>query len=135
MSNKISEVFDLEPVKETLPPVVVDDNSVSEDIEEARANLKQLITTGNKALEYALDVAMQSESPRAFEVLTNMIKTLGDMNAQILDIHEKGNKITTKDKPQNINATQNNVTNNVVFKGTPADLATFIENMNNKDKG
>jgi hypothetical protein len=135
MSNKISEVFDLEPVKETLPPVVVDDNSVSEDIEEARANLKQLISTGNKALEYALDVAMQSESPRAFEVLTNMIKTLGDMNAQILDIHEKGNKITTKDKPQNINATQNNVTNNVVFKGTPADLATFIENMNNKDKG
>lgn len=134
MSTKISEVFELEPVRETLPPAVEDGKSVTEDVAEARANLKQLIMTGNKALEHALDVAIQSESPRAFEVLTNMIKTLGDMNSQILDIHEKGNKITTKEKPQNVHATQNNVTNNVVFKGTPADLATFIENMNT-DKG
>ena len=91
MSKKISEVFDVEPVKNSvsLPEIVPDDDGVNNDSEFARNNIREMISVGNKALENAYEVATQSESPRAYEVLSNMLKTMAEINGQLLDIHAK----------------------------------------------
>ena len=84
--EKLSEVFnvenDKEEVLETLPVVeekkeIVPVEDVAEqDTEFARGNIKNLITKGNVALDNLLQVARESEHPRAYEVAATMIKTL-----------------------------------------------------------
>lgn len=129
MSKKISEVFDVEPVKThvSLPDVPLDPSSgdagVIEDAELARTNMREMLDLGNRALENAYEVAVQSESPRAYEVLSTMLKTMADMNSQLLGIHEQKKKaLALKDKSDP--TTQ--VTNNVAFVGTTSELNRLI---------
>lgn len=128
MSKKISEVFDVEPVLSDvkLPSVQSEiapgDDGVIEDAGLARENIRSMLDIGNRALENAYEVAVNSESPRAYEVLSSMLKTMADMNSQLLDIHEKKKKALTKTGT----AQPQNVTNNVAFVGTTADLNRII---------
>ena len=132
MSKKISEVFDVAPVINMTPAVIDDgDKSVSDDADEARLNIKKLVATGMSAIEHAFDVSVQSESPRAFEVLSTMMKTVADMNSQLLDIHDKKKKLNSKEPSAQQGA--NNVTNNAIFVGTTSDLNKIImERLNGK---
>jgi hypothetical protein len=124
MSKKISEVFDVEPVDNSvsLPSTVPDDDGVNDDSEFARKNIREMISVGNRALENAYEVATQSESPRAYEVLSNMLKTMADINGQLLDMHEKQRRITKR--VEDPKAAQ--VTNNVAFIGTTNELNQLI---------
>lgn len=100
------------------------DQRVSSDADYARNNIKDLIDTARTALTHALDVAVQSESPRAYEVLANLINTSADLNTKLVDVHQREQRMsgtTPEAKP----VTQN-VTNNVVFSGTPAELNEMI---------
>lgn len=129
MSKKISEVFDVEPVpmdRVTLPTISEDDkdSTVSTDAELARTNIKGLLNLGNRAIESALEIAIQSETPRSYEVLATMLKTVSDMNSQLLDVHEKKRKILEKSTEKNISAA--NVTNNVAFIGTTSEMNAII---------
>ena len=129
MSKKISEVFDVEPVRSDVSLPIVSqeispgDEGVIDDAELARKNIREMLDVGNRALENAYEVAVQSESPRAYEVLSTMLKTMSDMNSQLLDIHEKKKKALTKPEQQTANT---QVTNNVAFVGTTADLNKLI---------
>ena len=129
MSKKISEIFDVEPVKShvSLLDVPLDpstgDQGVIEDAELARTNIREMLDLGNRALENAYEVAVQSESPRAYEVLSSMLKTMVDMNTQLLGIHEqKKRALALKDKTEQ----PAQVTNNVAFVGTTSDLNKLI---------
>jgi len=129
MSKKISEVFDVEPVpmdRVTLPKIQEDDkdSNVSSDAELARTNIKGLLNLGNRAIESALEIAIQSETPRSYEVLATMLKTVSDMNSQLLDVHEKKRKILEKSPEKNIQTA--NVTNNVAFIGTTSEMNAII---------
>lgn len=129
MSKKISEVFDVEPVKTnivSLPTVIDDKNaSVSSDAELARSNIKGLLNLGNRAIESALEIAIQSETPRSYEVLATMLKTVSDMNSQLLDVHEKKRKILEKSTDEEKKLQSGNVTN-VAFIGTTAEMNALI---------
>lgn len=141
MSDSLSKVFGLEPLKETLPePVKEDTVGLDDDAKQARANIKVLIETGNRALEEALNLAIESEQPRAYEVLTNLINTLADLNTKVIDVHSKTVDIKKKEsaptkgsQPQAPLGLENNqptnVTNNTVFVGTTAELSKFLENL------
>ena len=127
MSKKISEVFDVEPVdnKPQLPQVSNhDDTNIVDDAELARRNIRGMLDVGNRALENAYEVAIQSESPRAYEVLSNMLKTMADINSQLLDVHEKKKKALGINKPQE--QAQPNTVNNIAFVGTTNDLNKLI---------
>lgn len=90
-------------------------------------NLKGLINSGNSALENALKVATESDSPRAFEVVAILLKTMADLNNNVLDVHKKakdttGNKVEVKQ------------TNNSVFVGSTKDLQNLINKDRSTDK-
>jgi hypothetical protein len=82
------------------------------------------LLSGQAALEHALAVAKQSEHPRAFEVVGNLIKQLADVNQQLMDIHNQKRKLEEPGK-----AAQKNVTNNSIFVGSTAELNKMIKKM------
>jgi hypothetical protein len=90
-------------------------------------NLKSLIGSGNIALESALKVATESDSPRAFEVVAILLKTMADLNNNVLDVHKKA-KDTTGTK---VEVKQ---TNNSVFVGSTKDLQNLINKERSTEK-
>lgn len=92
----------------------------TDDYEFARSNLYDLINKGSHALEDIIDVAKQSESPRAFEVVTNLLKTMVDANKDLLELAKKQKQLEdVKDEgPKTVN-------NNLYL--TSADLLKMIK--------
>lgn len=129
VDEKLSEVFDIEstPKKEVSPQVLPAStgDKLQDDFDVARNNLHILLLDGQQALQSALDVAQQSEHPRAFEVVGNLIKQLADINQQLLDLHQQKQKL---DEPKGDSKKQ--VTNNnAIFVGSTSDLNKLIQNM------
>lgn len=134
IDNSLSEVFETQKmdlsVIDTNNEIILedegDDKNVETDADHVRANMYSLLQQGNDALQYALELAKQSDSPRAFEVVGTLMKNLSDMNMQLLDSHEKKQKLRGKKEevqPQKI------VNNSIVFNGKTADLNKMLDQM------
>jgi len=93
--------------------------AASEDYTYARENLKKLITMGSSGLEGILKVAQESDSPRAYEVLATTLKTVAEMNVNLMDVSAKHAQATK--------TTINNNTNNSIFVGTTKDLQALLK--------
>jgi len=135
IDDRLSEVFDTQLVtKTTADGDMIDaqtgeiiqsaETKIENDYDTTRTNLRELLTTGQSALMHALDVAKQSEHPRAFEVVGNLMKQLADVNQQLMDLHQQKAKL---DAPKNKDT---KVTNNAIFVGSTSELAKMIQNMN-----
>lgn len=130
MTDKLSEVFELVEAKSdevvTTSNTVIPDSAVADDFENSRENLYDLLQNGRSALMHALEVAKQSEHPRAFEVVGNLIKQLADINEQILDLHAKKQKL---EEPKDSKKGAPQTVNNNLYVGTTADLNKLITDM------
>jgi hypothetical protein len=131
--ESLSKLFDLEPmpkqeIVEAQANVVSIDttNKIEDDYDKTRENLHDLLVKGKEALETALTVAKQSEHPRAFEVVGNLMKQLADINQQLMDIHQQKKKLEEPSKTQS----NRNTTNNAIFVGSTAELSKMLTNMN-----
>ena len=94
--DKIANSLDLTPLVDEPKPVKAivvkpsEDGSQSErDMEYSRENLYHLIERGRDALEGILNLADQSQSPRAYEVAGQIIKTMTDTNRDLVDLQKK----------------------------------------------
>ncbi len=105
-----------------------DIDPIEYDYNKTRNNLHSLLTQGQDALNYALEVAKQSENSRAFEVVGNIIKQLADINHQLLDISEKKQRLTTKKPDSDITKITNN--NNAIFVGSTSELTKMLKQIN-----
>lgn len=128
--KKISESLgipvDEEKKEETLPVVTddenvpstevtpIDDDETIQDIDLARKNIQNIIVKGDDSLEEMIDLAKQSESPRAFEVAAGLMKTLLDANKDYVEMAEKKKKNREEKKESNVT----NVTNNNLILST-----------------
>ena len=137
IDDKLSEVFDIEPVKQEvitssgdviIPEHKEQDEKIDYDYEKSRNNLHSLLQQGQDALMHALEVAKSSEHPRAFEVVGNLMKQLADINEQLLKLHEKKQKLDTP--KETVDGPTKTVTNNAIFVGSTSELNKLIHNMN-----
>lgn len=131
LDKNLSEIFDIEPipkVEEVKTEIVeVEQETVSDltvDLNLARTNIKSLLTKGDSAIDNLLKVAEASEHPRAYEVAATFIKTLADLNKDLIDIQKK-KKDLTGEKPSESPIT----IDKAVFVGSTTDL---IKNLKNK---
>ena len=109
--------------EEALPAVVKhEDKTVTDDFEYARSTVYNLADKSQEAIELMMDLARMSEHPRAFEVLSNMIKQNAELASQLLDIQSQKQKLTGE-KPA---AAEKQVTNNNVFVGTTTELQRLL---------
>lgn len=111
-------------IKADLPK---DDKSES-DFQEVRKNLRNLIATGEEAIEGILKVAQEGDSPRAYEVAATLIKTVSEINKDIIDIHQK---MKTMEQTKVV---QHNTTNNSIFVGSTSDLQDLINSARSRKK-
>jgi hypothetical protein len=127
LSKAIATFLGVEPTPiENLPAIVDRETGVAQDATTARNNLRRLMETATEALKNALDVAVQSESPRAYEVVANLLSTAADLNTRLLDTHTTESKLTTTQNTQN---NTSNTTNNVVFTGTSVELSNLLKTL------
>jgi len=130
MNKNLASFFNvpLEPSKkDILPGGTFDSQSFQKDYDLVQKNFKGLLENGNVALESALKVATESDSPRAFEVVAILLKTMADLNNNVLDVHKKA-KDTTNQK------VEVNQTNNSVFVGSTKDLQNILNKERSTDK-
>lgn len=101
---------------------MADSDNVDNDIEFARRNYYDILVKGSEAMEEMMDVARATEHPRAYEVFSTMMKTMADVNGNLVDLHKKKKDIKKEDTPAALPGT----TNNNVFVGSTADLQKML---------
>lgn len=99
------------------------DNNVDDDYSFSRSTYYSLIMKGQEALDAMSEVAQETEHPRAFEVLGNMIKQISDVNDKLMDLNKKRKEMKTKSQ---LPATTTGVTNNNLFVGSTTDLQRLL---------
>ena len=134
--DEIDDALDITPTEVKSEKIVKKEPEVTEavtstqeqlkkDYEYTRGNLYSLIEKGQEAVDGILELAQESDSPRAFEVAGQLIKHVGDVADKLVDLQKKVKDIE-KDDGKSSKAT--NVTNNAVFFGSTADLQKFLKN-------
>jgi len=98
------------------------------DFKDARTNLLDLIGTGKIAIEGILSVAENGDAPRAYEVVSQLLKTVSEMNNDLIGIHQKASDINK------IEYKQNNTTNNSIYVGSTSDLQDLINQSRSRNK-
>lgn len=109
-------------------PLPVVDKDIKDDYEFSRNTYKSLIDTGTKSLDILAELARESEHPRAFEVLSQAIKNIGDTTDKLMNL-QKVKKELSKDHEKEEQA---RVTNNNVFVGSTTDLQRLLSKENEK---
>lgn len=112
--------------EEAVKPVEnkTEEKNLDKDFEYAKDNIKLLISNGTDAIEEILKVAKAGDSPRAYEVVSQLLKTVADMNKDLLDLHQKAKAV----KKETVNV--KNTTNNSIYVGSTSELQDLI----NKDR-
>jgi hypothetical protein len=126
IDNHLDEVFGIveKPKKEivkverVVPAVTADDSET--DFQYARENLYNLIERGTDGLDELLEIAKQSEHPRAFEVVQQTIGQLTTTNKELLNLHKTKKDIKVeKGGPTSVN--------NNLFVGSTAELQKMLK--------
>lgn len=98
------------------------------DFQQVRRNLKHLASTGEEAIEGILKVAQEGDSPRAYEVAATMLKTVSEINRDLMEVHHKMKMI---EKPSVV---EKNTTNNSIYVGSTSDLQDLINTSRSRKK-
>lgn len=108
-------------------PDISEASEEERDYAYARENFYNVIEKGTSALEDMLDVAKSSEHPRAYEVVSTLMKTLVDANKDLVKMGEEKRKLTNtnSDTP---------VTNNNLFVGSTSDLQQMLKDLRDNDE-
>ncbi|AOV61570.1 terminase small subunit [Synechococcus phage S-WAM1] len=100
---------------------------LKKDYEYTRGNLYSLIEKGQEAVDGILELAQESDQPRAYEVAGQLIKHVGDVADKLVDLQKKVAEIENPKKTKEVNTT-----NNTMFVGSTADLAKFLKAQQDK---
>ena len=129
--KKLSELFDVDPIATNVEVVsstevmpVKPEDVVETDTEYARRNIRDLIDKGSVAVDNLLQVSKESEHPRAYEVVAGLMKTMADLNKDLLELQKRKKDL----QPQLDNASnRGNITvKKAVFVGSTAELLKQI---------
>lgn len=126
IDEKLNDIFDVDGALIPQVPAEVkvsqEIQNVDDDYEYARKNLRTLIDNGKDVMENLSFLAKEGESPRAYEVIGQLIKTLAETNKDLLDLAKKAKDIKqTKDESQ-----QPQHITNALFVGSTTELQKLI---------
>ena len=136
MEKNMEEIFNLPADTKPMVEVLNDSRQIIEkldaqndeidaDYQYARDNLRSIINAAQASIEDLSSIASTSESPRAYEVLSGLIKTIVDANKDLLELQRKVKLLKQEEdaKPQNVT--------NALFVGSTTELQKLIKK--NKD--
>ena len=97
-------------------------DDITKDYEYTRGNLYSIIEKGQEAINGILELAQDSEMPRAYEVAGQLIKSVSDATDKLMDLQKK-----LKDVNEEKQVKGPSTVNNALFVGSTADLAKLIK--------
>jgi len=98
-------------------------DDITKDYEYTRGNLYSIIEKGQEAINGILELAQDSEMPRAYEVAGQLIKSVSDATDKLMDLQKK-----LKDVEEETTQKGPNTVNNALFVGSTAELAKLLKN-------
>ena len=104
-------------------------NDTETDLEYSRDKMKSLIDQSCEAINHMMALASDSEHPRAFEVLSTMIKHTSEMSQDLIKLQK-----TRKDITQEKSGPSSTTTNNSIFVGSTTELQKYLKKNNDDDK-
>ena len=134
--DQLDDAFNVatEVVTETLPTKVerkkpdrLTKDDIEKDYEYTRGNLYSIIEKGQEEINGILELAQESEMPRAYEVAGQLIKSVSDATDKLMDLQKKLKDV----EEEKVAKGPSNVTN-ALFVGSTADLAKLIKKENAK---
>jgi hypothetical protein len=126
LMNSLSKNLPAE--KQSQPVAIPEQNKdIQDDYSYSREKYKGILDRGEEALDGMMQLAAESEHPRAYEVLSGMLKNMADVTDKLMDLQNKKAKLQEQqpEKPAGGSMTQNNV-----FVGSTTDLQRML--LNNK---
>ena len=135
MKNNLDDAFNITPTEvevdqtEVKEPVGIQKpdrltkGDIEKDYEYTRGNLYSIIEKGQEAINGILELAQDSEMPRAYEVAGQLIKSVSDATDKLMDLQKKV-KDVNEDSPTKGPST----VNNALFVGSTAELAKLLKN-------
>jgi len=145
MNNKFDDLDETFNVEETMKPVVevesfnVDSSidkfekisdDIKKDYEYSRGNLYSIIEKGQEALNGVIELAQETEMPRAYEVAGQLIKSVSDATEKLIDLQKKLKDIQSEDNKKG----PTSVTNNALFIGSTAELSKLLKQQKDDDE-
>jgi uncharacterized protein YegJ (DUF2314 family) len=115
--EKMSQIFDIEPLPIKQEVVLIDPGQVDSDFEFARKNIRELAEKGK--------IAAATDHPRAYEVAATLIKNMSDINKDLLELQKKKRDLNPAEK-QTVSPVH---VDKAVFVGSTSDLIKQIKNM------
>ena len=135
--DKLNEAFNIEnkndivsaEVDELTPNIeglsqqhsVIDD--IKKDYEYTRGNLYSIIEKGQEAINNVLELAQETDTPRAYEVVGQLIKNVSDATDKLIDLQKKIkdlDEVKQQKGPTNVT--------NALFVGSTAELSKMLKN-------
>ena len=136
MAKQLDKTFNIAPTevvveeKEIETPKVgiqkpdrLNKDDIDKDYEYTRGNLYSIIEKGQEAINGILELAQESEMPRAYEVAGQLIKSVSDATDKLMDLQKK-----LKDVEEETQQKGPNTVNNALFVGSTAELAKLLKN-------
>jgi hypothetical protein len=123
--NVEGEVVSIEPENkiDKIENIKSSVEDIKKDYEYTRGNLYSLIEKGQEAINGILELAQESEMPRAYEVAGQLIKNVADATDKLMDLQKKLKEVEEEKKAKG----PSNVTN-ALFVGSTAELAKLLKN-------
>jgi hypothetical protein len=120
--KSLADIFDINPIgTQSLPAPIIVQSDIDSDFEFARNNIRELAEKGKVAVDNILQVASATDHPRAYEVAANLLKSMADINKDLIELQKKKRDLTPqKDQPQI-------TVDKAVFVGSTSDLIKQIK--------
>ena len=130
-TKRLDKTFNITPEVEVVeeaaivakqkPPRLTQDD-IEKDYEYTRGNLYSIIEKGQEAINGILELAQESEMPRAYEVAGQLIKSVSDATDKLMDLQKK-----LKDVNEEQQTKGPNTVNNALFVGSTAELQKLLK--------
>ena len=120
--NTSGEVVKPEVVESKIEKVKEGVDDIKKDYDYTRGNLYSIIEKGQEAINGILELAQESEMPRAYEVVGQLIKYVADATDKLMDLQKK-----LKDVEEENQTKGPSTVNNALFVGSTADLAKMLK--------
>jgi hypothetical protein len=121
--NVSDKIVETEKISESkIDEIKNSSDDVKKDYEYTRGNLYSLIEKGQEAINGILELAQESEMPRAYEVAGQLIKNVADATDKLMELQKK-----LKDVEEEKVSRGPTTVNNALFVGSTADLAKFLK--------
>lgn len=131
--SEIDDALGLNPITPyrdiTQYPPKRDEGQQENDLDFARENLYDAVVKSQAAVEDMIQIAQQSQHPKAYEVLNSLIKTFADVSTGIADLQIKKQKLQGSQS----NSDENKTVNNNLFVGSTAELQKMLQDLKSSD--